>query len=305
MRSCGIDGVRRIMTEQEIQEKGYANPEALVSTQWVAEHLDDTENVRIVESDEDVLLYDIGHVPNAVKIDWVEDLNDPLMRDYLDPEHFASLMAEKGISPETTVVFYGDRNNWWATYALWVFRLFGHENVKVMDGGRVKWEAEGREMTQEAPSFSGAQYPTPQREDSKIRAFRDDVMAHLEKVRSSEGGLIDVRSPGEYRGELLHMPDYPQEGALRGGHIPGAANVPWARAANEDGTFKSAQELREIYEGEAGLSPDEHTIAYCRIGERSSHTWFVLSYLLGYDNVKNYDGSWTEWGNTVRAPIER
>ena len=293
------------MTEQEIQEKGYANPDALVSTQWVAEHLDDTENVRIVESDEDVLLYDIGHVPNAVKIDWVEDLNDPLMRDYLDPEHFASLMAEKGISPETTVVFYGDRNNWWATYALWVFRLFGHENVKVMDGGRVKWEAEGREMSQEAPSFPGAQYPTPQRDDSKIRAFREDVMAHLEKVRSSEGGLIDVRSPGEYRGELLHMPDYPQEGALRGGHIPGAANVPWARAANEDGTFKSAQELREIYEGEGGLSPDEDTIAYCRIGERSSHTWFVLSYLLGYDNVKNYDGSWTEWGNTVRAPIER
>jgi thiosulfate/3-mercaptopyruvate sulfurtransferase len=293
------------MTEQEIQEKGYANPDALVSTQWVAEHLDDTENVRVVESDEDVLLYDIGHVPNAVKIDWVEDLNDPLMRDYLDPEHFASLMAEKGITPETTVVFYGDRNNWWATYALWVFRLFGHENVRVMDGGRVKWEAEGREMSQEAPSFPAAQYPTPQRDDSKIRAFREDVMAHLEKVRSSEGGLIDVRSPGEYRGELLHMPDYPQEGALRGGHIPGAANVPWARAANEDGTFKSAQELREIYEGEAGLSPDEDTIAYCRIGERSSHTWFVLSYLLGYDNVKNYDGSWTEWGNTVRAPIER
>jgi thiosulfate/3-mercaptopyruvate sulfurtransferase len=293
------------MTEQEIQEKGYANPDALVSTRWVADHLDDTENVRIVESDEDVLLYDIGHIPNAVKIDWVEDLNDPLMRDYLDPEHFASLMAEKGISPETTVVFYGDRNNWWATYALWVFRLFGHENVKVMDGGRVKWEAEGREMSQEVPTFPAAQYPTPQRDDSKIRAFRDDVMAHLEKIRSSEGGLIDVRSPGEYRGELLHMPDYPQEGALRGGHIPGAANVPWARAANEDGTFKSAQELREIYEGEAGLSPDEDTIAYCRIGERSSHTWFVLSYLLGYDRVKNYDGSWTEWGNTVRAPIER
>ena len=293
------------MSEQEIQDKGYANPDALVSTEWVAQNLDDTENIRIVESDEDVLLYDIGHVPNSVKIDWVEDLNDPLMRDYLDPEHFASLMAEKGISPETTVVFYGDRNNWWATYALWVFRLFGHENVKVMDGGRVKWEAEGREMSQEVPSFPAAQYPTPQRDDSKIRAFREDVMAHLEQVRSSEGGLIDVRSPGEYRGELLHMPDYPQEGALRGGHIPGAANVPWARAAYEDGTFKSAQELREIYEGEAGLSPDEDTIAYCRIGERSSHTWFVLSYLLGYDNVKNYDGSWTEWGNTVRAPIER
>src|ERR687893_96779 len=249
------------MTEQEIQEKGYAHPEALVTTGWVAEHLDDTEHVRIVESDEDVLLYDIGHVPNAVKVDWVEDLNDPLTRDYLDPEHFASLMSEKGISPETTVVFYGDKNNWWATYALWVFQLFGHENVKVMDGGRIKWEAEGR--------------------------------------------LIDVRSPGEYKGELLHMPDYPQEGALRGGHIPGAANVPWARAANEDGTFKSAEELRGIYEGEAGLKPDGENVAYCRIGERSSHTWFVLRYLLGYDNVRNYDGSWTEWGNSVRAPIER
>jgi len=227
------------------------------------------------------------------------------MRDYLDPEHFANLMAEKGISAETTVVFYGDKNNWWATYALWVFRLFGHENVKVMDGGRLKWESEGRQMSQEVPSFSRAEYPLPQRDDAKIRAFRDDVMAHLQKVSSGEGGLIDVRSPGEYKGELLHMPDYPQEGALRGGHIPGAANVPWARAAREDGTFKSADELREIYEGEAGLKPDGDTIAYCRIGERSSHTWFVLTYLLGYGNVRNYDGSWTEWGNVVRAPIER
>ena len=293
------------MSEQEIQDKGYANPDALVSTQWVAENLNDTENYRIVESDEDVLLYDIGHVPNSVKIDWVEDLNDPLMRDYLDPEHFASLMAEKGISPETTVVFYGDKNNWWATYALWVFRLFGHDNVKVMDGGRLKWEAEGREMSQEVPSFPRAEYPVPTRDDSKIRAFREEVLEHLKKVQSGEGGLIDVRSPGEYKGELLHMPDYPQEGALRGGHIPGAANVPWARAANEDGTFKSAQELREIYEGEAGLKANGDTIAYCRIGERSSHTWFVLSYLLGYGNVRNYDGSWTEWGNAVRAPIER
>jgi thiosulfate/3-mercaptopyruvate sulfurtransferase len=299
------NGERRIGMSEEIQDKGYANPDALVSTEWVAENLNDTENIRIVESDEDVLLYDIGHVPNAVKIDWVEDLNDPLTRDYVDPDHFASLMQEKGISPDTTVVFYGDKNNWWATYALWVFRLFGHDNVKVMDGGRIKWEAEGREMTQEVPSFPAADYPVPQRDDSRIRAFRDDVMAHLEKVESGEGGLIDVRSPGEYRGELLHMPDYPQEGALRGGHIPGAANVPWARAANEDGTFKSADELRSIYEGEAGLQADGDTIAYCRIGERSSHTWFVLSYLLGYGNVRNYDGSWTEWGNVVRAPIER
>ena len=290
--------------EQEIEKKGYAHPEALVTTEWVAEHLNDTENYRIVESDEDVLLYDIGHVPNAVKIDWVEDLNDPITRDYVNPERFAELMGEKGISPDTTVIFYGDKNNWWATYALWVFRLFGHDNVKVMDGGRIKWEQEGREMTQEVPSFSQAEYPVPQRDDEKIRAFKADVEEHMRAGRP----MVDVRSPGEYSGELLHMPDYPQEGALRGGHIPGAANVPWARAVREDGTFKTADELRGIYEGEAGLpAPDvaEEVVAYCRIGERSSHTWFVLSYLLGYDNVRNYDGSWTEWGNAVRAPIER
>ncbi|CAA9388866.1 MAG: Thiosulfate sulfurtransferase, rhodanese [uncultured Rubrobacteraceae bacterium] len=289
------------MSEGQIEQKGYAHPEALVSTDWVAENLNDLENVRIVESDEDVLLYEVGHIPNAVKIDWVEDLNDPLVRDYLDPEKFARLMGEKGIGPETKVVFYGDKNNWWATYALWVFRLFGHDNVAVMDGGRVKWEAEGREMTQEVPQVPAAEYPTPTRDDSKIRAFKADVERHV----VAHGSMIDVRSPGEYSGELLHMPDYPQEGALRGGHIPGAANVPWARAAREDGTFKSADELKEIYEGEAGLSGDSEVVAYCRIGERSSHTWFVLSYLLGYDNVRNYDGSWTEWGNSVGAPIER
>src|SRR5919106_2944765 len=287
------------MTEQEIRQKGYANPGALVSTQWVAEHLDDTGNFRIVESDEDVLLYDIGHVPNSVKIDWVEDLNDPLMRDYLDPDHFANLMAELGISPDTTVIFYGDKNNWWATYALWVFRLFGHDKVKVMDGGRVKWEAEGRPMTQEVPSFPTTEYPVPQRDDEKIRAFKDDVMVHLDK----RGPLVDVRSPGEYSGELLHMPDYPQEGALRGGHIPGAASVPWARAAAEDATFKPRAELEAIYQQEQGLSPDDDVVGYCRIGERSSHTWFVLTHLLGFPKVRNYDGSWTEWGNSVRVPI--
>src|ERR671910_3022359 len=228
-RSLGKRRQQLTQAERNILEKGYAHPEALVTTEWVAEHLDDLEDVRIVKSDEDVLLYDMGHVPNAVKIDWVEDLNDPLIRDYLDPEHFAQLMSEKGITPDTTVVFYGDKNNWWATYALWVFQLFGHENVKVMDGGRIKWEAEGREMTQDVSSFSKAEYPVLERDDAKIRAFKDDVLGHLEKVRSGAGGLIDVRSPGEYKGELLHMPDYPQEGALRGGHIPGAANVPWAR----------------------------------------------------------------------------
>ncbi len=289
------------MSEGQIEQKGYAHPEALVSTDWVAENLNDLESVRIVESDEDVLLYEVGHIPNAVKIDWVEDLNDPVVRDYLDPEKFARLMGEKGIGPDTKVVFYGDKNNWWATYALWVFRLFGHDNVAVMDGGRVKWEAEGREMTQEVPQVPQTEYPVPTRDDSQIRAFKADVEQHLR----SNGQMIDVRSPGEYSGELLHMPDYPQEGALRGGHIPGAANVPWARAAREDGTFKSADELKEIYEGEAGLSGDREVVAYCRIGERSSHTWFVLKYLLGYDNVRNYDGSWTEWGNSVGAPIER
>ncbi|TCJ16447.1 sulfurtransferase [Rubrobacter taiwanensis] len=287
--------------ERQIQEKGYAHPEALVTTEWVAEHLDDTENVRIIESDEDVLLYETGHIPNAVKIDWVEDLNDPLIRDYLTPERFAELMSRHGIRPETTVVFYGDRNNWWATYALWVFKLFGHEDVRVMDGGRQKWEAEGRPMTKEVPTFPRTEYPVRERNDEAIRAFRDDVMEHMRSGRP----LIDVRSPAEYSGELLHMPEYPQEGALRGGHIPGAANVPWAKAVREDGTFKSAEELREIYEGEAGLKRGDEVVAYCRIGERSSHTWFVLKYLLGYENVRNYDGSWTEWGNVVRAPIER
>lgn len=297
------------MVEREIAEKGYAHPEKLVTTRWVQEHLEDTQNIRIVESDEDVLLYEVGHIPNAVKIDWVEELNDPLVRDYISAERFAQLMSEKGISPDTKVIFYGDKNNWWATYALWVFEFFGHTNTAIMDGGRQKWEAEGRPMTKEVPSFPRADYPLPSRDDTKIRAFKAEVEGLLERVGRGVS-LIDVRSPGEYKGELLHMPDYPQEGALRGGHIPGAANVPWARAVREDGTFKSASELKEIYEGEAGLSSssssgDEQVIAYCRIGERSSHTWFVLKYLLGYENVKNYDGSWTEWGNAVRAPIER
>lgn len=287
--------------QQEIEKKGYAHPEKLVTTGWVAQHLDDTQNVRIVESDEDVLLYEVGHIPNAVKIDWVEDLNDPLIRDYLDPERFAELMSQKGISPQTKVVFYGDKNNWWATYALWVFELFGHTNAAIMDGGRKKWEDEGRPLSQEVPSFPRAEYPVPRRDDSEIRAFKAEVESHVQESKP----LVDVRSVGEYKGELLHMPDYPQEGALRGGHIPGAANVPWARAVREDGTFKDLEELREIYEGEAGLSPEDDVVAYCRIGERSSHTWFVLKYLLGYEKVRNYDGSWTEWGNAVRAPIER
>jgi thiosulfate/3-mercaptopyruvate sulfurtransferase len=284
-----------------IDARGYANPDALVSTDWVAAHLDDPD-VRIVESDEDVLLYDTGHIPGAVKVDWHADLNDPVMRDYLDAERFAELMRGKGIGRDTTVVFYGDKNNWWATYALWVFRLFGHERVRVMDGGRKKWEDEGRPMTTEVPEHAPGDYPVPERDDAKLRAFKEDVLAHL----GTEGRLVDVRSPEEFRGERLHMPDYPQEGAMRGGHIPGAKSVPWAKAVNPDtGEFRSADELRALYEEEQGLRPDDDVIAYCRIGERSSHTWFVLKYLLGYDRVRNYDGSWTEWGNAVRVPIEK
>jgi thiosulfate/3-mercaptopyruvate sulfurtransferase len=278
----------------------YANPDALVSTDWVAQHLNDP-NARIVESNEDVLLYDTGHIPGAVNIDWHADLNDPLQRDYINPEQFAALMSRNGITPETTVVFYGDKNNWWAAYAFWVFQLFGHTNAKLMNGGRMKWLAEGREVSKERPSYPEAKYPVPTRDDSKIRAFRDDVLKH----QAAGKPLVDVRSPGEYRGELLHMADYPQEGAVRGGHIPGARSVPWARTANPDGTFKSADELRAIYEEEQGLKSGDDIVAYCRIGERSSHSWFVLKYLLGYDKVRNYDGSWTEWGNSVRVPIEK
>jgi len=282
----------------ELQQ--YARPEMLVTTAWLAEHLDDPDVV-IVESDEDVLLYETGHIPGAIKVDWHLDLNDPLTRDYVDGEAFARLMSEKGIRRDSTVVFYGDNFNWWAAYALWVFSLFEHPDVRLLNGGRAKWIEEGRPMVTEVPTREPTDYPVVERKDAPIRAFRDDVLRHLEVG----GPLVDVRSPGEYSGELLHMPDYPQEGALRGGHIPGAASVPWKRAANEDGTFKSADELREIYAKEQGLAETDDVIAYCRIGERSSHTWFVLHHLLGYPTVRNYDGSWTEWGNSVRVPIER
>ncbi len=282
------------------KSKGYAKPDALVSTDWVAEHLNDP-NVRLIESNEDILLYDTGHIPGAVKIDWHMDLNDPLSRDYIQKEGFAALLQRNGISEETTVVFYGDKNNWWATYAFWVFQLFGFTNARVMNGGRMKWVSEGRELSKDVPTYAPSDYKAQKRSDKKIRAFRDDVLAHLK----DKGKLVDVRSPGEYSGQLLHMPDYPQEGAMRGGHIPTAKSVPWARAANPDGTFKSVDDLRQLYETEQGLDKADDVIAYCRIGERSSHTWFVLTYLLGYKNVRNYDGSWTEWGNGVQLPIER
>ena len=278
----------------------YVHPDVLVSTDWVAEHLDDTDTYRLVESDEDLLLYEIGHVPNAVKVDWVNDLQDRLVRDYIDKERFARLCSENGISNDTTVIFYGDKNNWWACYAFWVFKLYGHERCLVMNGGRKKWALESRPLTKEKPAFPATDYEAKD-PDPSIRAFRDEVLEHMQADRP----LVDVRSPAEYRGELTHMPEYPQEGAMRGGHIPGAKSVPWSRAVEEDGTFKPREALEAIYEGEKGLDPDNETVVYCRIGERSSHTWFVLKYLLGFEDVKNYDGSWSEWGNLVGVPIEK
>jgi thiosulfate/3-mercaptopyruvate sulfurtransferase len=284
-----------------IESRGYAQPEVLVSTDWVAHHLDDPA-VRLVESDEDLLLYETGHIPGAVKIDWVNDLNDPVTRDYLGRDHMQKLLRSRGINQDTTVVFYGDRNNWWATYAFWVFRLFGLTRLRILDGGRARWEEEGRPMTTKVPTYAAGNIAVGERNDVLIRAFRDEVLSHVRR----RGQLVDVRSPEEYRGERLHMPDYPNEGALRGGHIPGARSVPWGRAVNpETHTFRPANELRSIYVEEQGLRPDGDTIAYCRIGERSSHTWFALTYLLGFTKVRNYDGSWTEWGNGVRLPIEK
>jgi len=290
------------MQENEMKERmtEYARPEVLVSTDWVADHRSDA-GIRIIESNEDVLLYDTGHLEGAVHIDWRADLQDQVQRDYIDPAGFATLCEKHGITPETTCVFYGDKSNWWAAYALWVFQLFGHDKVKLMNGGRDKWIAEGRPLTRDIPSYSPSSYPVPsQRRDDAIRAF------YVDALQQSQAGkpLIDVRSPAEFRGEVTHMPEYPQEGVLRGGHIPGASSVPWKSAVDDDGTFKSADELKKIYTEECGLNPEDEIVVYCRIGERSSHTWFVLNYLLGYPSVRNYDGSWTEWGNMVRAPIE-
>jgi thiosulfate/3-mercaptopyruvate sulfurtransferase len=289
-----------------IEERGYKHPEVLVSTDWVAQHLNDP-NVRLVEVNEDVLLYDTGHIPNAVKIDWQAQLNDPVRREFVGPQQFGRLMDAIGITNATTVVFYGDRNNWWAAYAYWIFKLNGHTNVKIMDGGRKKWVDEGRELTKEVPHFSSSGYQVqPGAKD--IRAFRDDVLAHIggrEPHPSPAKPLVDVRSPAEYSGELMHMADYPQEGTLRGGHIPSAQSIPWAQAVDPDtATFKPADQLEQIYGGK-GVTPEKDVIVYCRIGERSSHTWFVLHELLGYPQVRNYDGSWTEWGNGVGLPIEK
>jgi thiosulfate/3-mercaptopyruvate sulfurtransferase len=274
----------------------YSEPGRLVTGAWLEEHLG-TPGLVVVESDEDVLLYETGHIPGAVKVDWHTELNDPVVRDYLDGAGFAELLSRKGISREDTVVIYGDKSNWWAAYALWVFSLFGHPDVRLLDGGRDKWIAEGRPLTTEASSPSPTQYPVVERDDSTLRAYREDVLAHFGNP------LIDVRSPEEYDGSRTSAPAYPEEGALRAGHIPSAKSVPWARAVAEDGGFKARAELDAIYRTDVGLQDDDAIIAYCRIGERSSHTWFVLHHLLGFENVRNYDGSWTEWGSAVRVPI--
>lgn len=284
-----------------IEDRGYTHPEVLVSTDWVADHLEDPA-VRLIESNEDTLLYASGHVPGAVDVDWTTDLNDQIRRDYISRPGFEALMSRLGMTPETTAVFYGDKNNWWACYAFWVFQLFGHTKAGVMDGGRIKWQKERRPLTVDPPTITPTRYKAPERADGPHRAFREQVLRHID----AKGLLVDVRSPEEFAGTRLHMPDYPNEGALRGGHIPGARNIPWAKAIDpDDGTFLPAAALRRLYVEEHRLDPSKDVIAYCRIGERSSHTWFALKYLLGFRRVRNYDGSWTEWGNLVNAPIER
>jgi thiosulfate/3-mercaptopyruvate sulfurtransferase len=281
-----------------MSENGYAKA-VLVTTEWLAEHLGD-DGLVVAEVDESPELYDEGHIPGAVKLHWRDDLQDPVERDVVDRETFETLLGSLGIGTDTAVVLYGDKNNWFAAYAYWYLKLYGHEDVRILDGGRQKWIDEGRELTADVPSPAVTSYSASER-DETLRAYRHQVLDGL-----GDGGraLVDVRSPGEYAGDLIAPPGYEQEGAQRGGHIPTAASVPWATAVADDGTFKSADELREIYGGK-GVTPEKEVTAYCRIGERSAHTWFVLRELLGYENVRNYDGSWTEWGNLVDVPIER
>jgi thiosulfate/3-mercaptopyruvate sulfurtransferase len=272
--------------------------DVLVDTQWVQDHLEDP-SVKIVEVDENPALYAEAHIPGAIGFDWRTDLQDQVKRDFLGPEDFGRLFGSHGISNDDTVVLYGDRNNWFAAYTYWYLKYYGHDNVRLVNGPREKWISEGRPTTGDVPSYESTTF-TAQPGDDSIRALRDEVLTALEDGRK----LVDVRSPQEFSGELIAMPGYEQEGAQRGGHIPGAASVPWAQAVQEDGTFKSADELRALY-GAKGVSEGADVIAYCRIGERSAHTWFVLHELLGHDKVKNYDGSWTEWGNMVNVPIEK
>ena len=279
-------------------ENGYAKP-VLVTTDWLEEHLRD-EGIVVAEVDENPDLYDEGHIPGAVKLHWRDDLQDPVERDLVDRETFEGVLGERGIGNETTVVLYGDKNNWFAAYAYWYLKTYGHGDVRILDGGRQKWIDEGREIVTDVPSPAAKTYKAADRNES-IRAYRDQVR---EWIGKGERALVDVRSPGEYAGDLIAPPGYEQEGAQRGGHIPTAESIPWASAVQDDGTFKTAAALRELYGGK-GVTPEKEVTAYCRIGERSAHTWFVLSELLGYEKVRNYDGSWTEWGNLVDVPIEK
>ncbi len=276
--------------------------DVLVSTEWAAQNLN-TAGIRFIEVDEDILLYDTGHILGAVKLDWQNDLWHPVERDFIEPEQVGALLSRLGIKADDQIILYGDKSNWWASYAYWFLSYSGVKNLKLMNGGRQKWIAEGREISTEYPIVTPSHYPALTRNTS-LRAYKDEVKAHLASVQNGTGALVDVRSPDEFSGKVTHMANYPQEGVLRGGHIPGARSIPWAKATNEDGTFKSAEELAALYGGE-GVTADKEVIAYCRIAERSSHSWFVLRELLGYSNVRNYDGSWTEWGNAVGMPIEK
>ncbi len=287
-------------TDQNPDLQQYAHPEVLVSTDWVEQHRNDP-NVRLLEVDVDTKAYDQGHVPGAVGINWQTQLQDQTVRDMAAREDLERLLSQVGVTPDTTIVLYGDNNNWFAAWALWQLKYYGHNDVRLMNGGRVKWLAEGRELTTDVPEFQPTEYRFQGEPDESIRAYRDQV---LQAVKEKSAGLVDVRSPKEYSGELLAPEGIPQEGAQRGGHIPGAQNVPWGQAVREDGTFKGREELEQLY-GSKGITPERETIAYCRIGERSSHSWFVLKYLLGHPNVRNYDGSWTEWGSAVRVPVEK